>query len=477
MTQSRSSLSSYIPYAILAVGAGLAYFASSSLIKALWMAGTALTFIGILCCLLSSFVQAKPLISPNLKLVHFSKAKQIILLLAGQSALLLISFLLFYVLEIQTQTNARLHYVESAYFVQTIQKNLFSLGLFPWLLYSVLGIGLIYLSIRYNRAPVLSRAVSWKRKRKLELFIHNMSAIITDIVVMGPFLFVTSLALIWFCEMVTVLLKLDSLFSTPFRTTFICGAIIVFLRKSNVQLIDWMNRHQSSVAKFLVAYMFAVSFFILWLHGSADWFSFGKEITDPNKVVKSALAGFFTEEALQTRIQFLIWGWWLTWAPWMASLIARTSIGFSVMQALLLSVVLPFCVFVLVLPKVTSNQWLVLYTWFKLPNVQVLVFMALMFFMVKAWGKMHNLGDVARGAMVPIGRLTKRPLKQWMHHINLGLIVYIPGWMMLGWLPMQFFVGINAIFMLLVVALFLFAWIASLRPLFWLKKHKLQQPL
>ena len=468
-------MSGYISYAILAVGVGLASFASLFLTKALWVGGAALAVMGILCCLASSFVQTKPLISPQLNLVNFSKTKQIILLFAGQSVFLLISFSLFYFLEIQTQTNVRLHYLETAYFAQTIQQNLFSLSLLPWLLYSVLGVGVIYLSVCYNRPPVLSRAITWKKKGKVELFFHNMTATITDIVVMGPFIFLTSLALIWFCELVSGLLKLDPLFSTPLRTTFICGLIIVALRKSNLQLIDWMSRAQSSVAKTLIIYILAASFFILWLHGFADWFSLGSEITDSNKVLKSVLAGSFTEEALQTRIQLLICGWWCIWMPWMVSLVARASIGFSVLRAFLQSLVVPFSVFLLVLPKVTPDQWQTVYTWFKTPLVQILISMVFMLFMIKAWGNMRTLGDVSRGAMLPIGRLTQRPLKRWMHYIIVGLIAYIPGWMMLGWLPMQFFVSLNAIFILFVVAFFLFAWAASLCRLFFFKKNKIQR--
>ena len=462
---------------MLAVGVGLAGFASPFLLKILWVGGGALALGGILCCLTSSLVQAKPLINTSFKLVNFSKIKQIMLLLLGQSALLLISFLLFYLFEIQSQVNVRLHSLETAYIVQAIQQNPFSLGLLPWLLYSVLGIGIIYLSVRYNRTPVLSRAILWKKKQKFELFFHNMSASITDVVIMGPFLFVTSIALIWFCEIINTYLNLDSLFSMPLRTTFICGLIIVVFRKPNLQLIDWMSRHQSSVAKTLIVYMFAVSFFILWLHGFGETFSFGKELTDPNKVMKSALAGSFSEDALQTRIQFLIWGWWFIWIPWMTSLVARSAISFSVLQAFLQSLLLPVLMFIFLLPKITLDQWLTLYAWFKLPLVQILAFIGLMLFIIKAWGNMYTLGDIVRGAMLPIGRLTKRPLKRWMHFIIVGLIAYIPGWIMLGWLPMQFFVSLNAIFMLLVVTFFIFAWAASLYHQCLLKKNKVQQPL
>ena len=437
--------------------------------------GVALGLVGVFCCLLSSFIQSKPLISPQINLVHSSKTQQLILLWAGQSALFLISLALFYFLEIQTQANARLHPVETAYFVQKIQQNLFNLGFFPWLIYSVLGIGIIYLSVRSNRAPVLSRAISWKKKGKLELFFHNMTASITEVVVMGPFILVTSLALIWFCEIVNATLKLDSLFSMPLRTAFICGLIIVVLRKPNLQLIDWMERYQCSVAKTLIVYTAAVAFFILWLHGFAEGFSLGSGATDPAKVVKSALAGSFSEEGLQTRIQLLILGWWCIWIPWMTSLIARTSVGFSILQAFLQSLILPLGIFFVVLPKVTLDHWMVLYAGFKMPVVQCMAFIGLIIFMVKAWGNMRTVGDVARGMMIPVGRLSQRSLKRWMHFVIVGLIAYIPGWMMLGWLPMQFFVTLNAIFMLVVVAFFLFAWAASLCHLFLIKKNKIHQ--
>ncbi len=468
------SLSSYISYALLAVGVGLAGFASPSLIKTLWVGGGVVAGVGVLCCLLSSFVYSGALVSPALKIVNFSKAKQIVLLLIGQSAILLISFSLFYLLEIQTQANARLHFVESAYIVRALQKNPFSLGLLPWSLYSVLGVGLIYLSVRYGRSPFLSRAVLWRKKGKFELFFHNMSATITDIVFISPFLFVVGFGLIWLCEVVNTFLKWDSLFLTPFRTTFICALIIFIFRKANVQLIDWMDRYQASVGKTLMIYMFVTAFFILWLHGSAEWLSLGKEPIEPDKVLKSSLAGFFKEEDLQTRINLLIWGWWFIWIPWMASLVARASIGFSILQAFLHSLLLPLLIFIFWLPKVTMEQWLSLYTWFKTPIIQGSVLIVLLLFIVKAWGNMYTLGDVARGAMVPIGRLTKRPLKRWMHYIIVGLISYIPGWIMLGWLPMQFFVSLNAIFMSVVVAFFVFAWSSFLFQQLLLKRDTLR---
>ncbi len=443
--------------------------------KILQETGSLLAFVGFFCCVVSFFVQKAPFTSPSLNTSRFSKIKQVAVLLAGQSALLLISFALFYLLEIQTQTNMRLHGMETAYIVRSIQQDPFNLGLLPWLLYSVLGIGLFYISFTYNRVPLLSRVILWKKRGKFGSFFHNMPGTVTDIVTMGPFLFVASLALIWFCEIVNIFLKQDSLFLTPLRTTFICGLVIIVLRKPNVQLIEWMNRYQSSVAKTLMICIFAVSFFILWLHSCADWLPLGTEVTDLNRVLKSSLAGSFSEHALQSRIHLLIWGWWGIWIPWMTSLVARSAIGFSVLQAFLQSLLLPLLLFSVVLSKVTMGQWLAFYAWFKMPAIQILAFMGLLLFVIKAWGNMVTLGDVARGAMIPMGRLTKRPLKRWMHYLIMGLIAYIPGWMMLGWLPMQFFVSLEAIFMLIVVALFIFAWAASLYRQCLLKKNKAEQ--
>lgn len=421
--------------------------------------------LGFGCFIGTAVVYKKPFAAVRYKIPYPSLVngfKQIALLYTGQLALLFFSIFLFSFLEKQTQCNARLHGLETGYILQLLQARPIGLGWLPWGMYSILGGGLAYFSVGLGRKPFLSRAVAVTKRSTAGFFFHNVISISTEVVAILPYVLVTSFALVWLCESMAAIGSFDSFFVTPFRSVFIYALIIVVLQKSNKQLIDWMQHAHISVGKMLLIYIIAFAFFMIWLHGCSDWIILGKEATTANVVAKSPLAGTYTLEILNTRLSLLIWGWWGIWTPWMLSLVARTAVGLGIKQAVLQAFLLPTVLFSWLLPQLSgeSMKWMVTTTTVCLqrPFIQWVILLAVLLFIWVAWGRQKYLGDVLRGAMLPLGRLSIRPLNRWMMIVVLWLSCYIPGWFMLGWLPLQVIVTLGGLFMLLAAAIFIVAW-------------------
>jgi hypothetical protein len=435
--------------------------------------------MGLLCCIATACVQTKTITNPILQVdfiqkPHFKK-KQVCLLWLGQIVLVGLSFVLFHFLETQTQINTRLSFVETGYIVGVLQQQPFSLGVVPFVIYGVLGVGLAYFSVCLGAKPLLARAFSFypctgpKRVTKLVLFWQNFVSVVIEVVIVMPFVLVSSFALLWLCETVNAYFGLDSLFSVPLRTIFILGLMIFVFQRINKQLIAWMGRHQISVGQVLMIYILAFAFFVSWLHGSSDWLTLAIQIPS-GEGEKSYLSGIFSEKSLQERIQYLIWGWWSIWIPWMASWVARSSIGFSIPRALMQALLLPTVVFGWGMQYMGLVEWASVYQWLQLPSMQLLVLAVIFLGMWVMWSETRTLGDVFRCAMLPIGQISNRSLTRWMTVLLFWLTCYIPGWFMLGWLPMQFTVTLSGLFMMGAEALLIAAWGASLYRLWVLKK-------
>ncbi len=321
---------------------------------------------------------------------------------------------------------------------------------------------------------MLSRVIQLKSNQKMGYFLNNLLAIAVDVVTMGSYFFIVSLALVWLCEWVNTAVGWDSLFLTPFRTVFICMLLILVFRKSNQQLINWMQQYHISVGTVFLIYIAAFAFFITWLHAFSGWFTLGQEMTNADMVLKSQLAGAFSETSLKTRLTFLIWGWWGIWIPWMTSLVVRTAFGFTLARVFLHTLILPSVLFGWLLPNMIAEQIQMIADWLKNPVCQGVILLLLGSFIGCAWGKQYNMGDVARGMIPPIGKTSVRPLNRWMMVVTLWLACYVPSWFMLGWLPLQILVTLGGIFMLVVVALFVAVWGSSLYHLWVLKKYTVQ---
>ena len=146
-------------------------------------------------------------------------------------------------------------------------------------------------------------------------------------------------------------------------------------------------------------------------------------------------------------------------------------VGNSFIRAFIQSILLPLLFFCVYLPKIDAANGL-LQQFNTMPWVQLLLMGVVLLFIWFAWGHMHTRGDVARGAMPSIAKLSVRPLSRWMTVVTLWLACYIPGWFLLGWLPMQIIVTLCGLFIMIVVGFFLLSWGSLLFHREALKKYK-----
>lgn len=420
--------------------------------------------LGVLCCIKTAFVYPKPLTHPMLQATFlqkpYFKTKQVCLLWLGQIVFVCLSFVLFHFLETQTQIDTRLALVETGYIVKRLQQNALGLGLMPFVLYAVLGVGLAYFSVCLGEKPILARAFfsqTNKPTAKWVLFSHNFVSRVVEIVITFAFIGIVTFTLFWLCETVNAYLGLGSLFSVPLRTLFILALMTFVFRKMNKQLIAWMTQHHISVGQFLLVYILIFSLFVLWLHGTSDWLTLSLSVPAlPEQ--KSYFAGAFEPKVLESRIQYLIWGWWSIWIPWMASLVARSSIGFSIARAVSHALLVPILLFGWGMQYWDRVEWALVYQWLQSPTIQLVVLAGILLFLWVMCGEMRTLGDLLKGAMLPVRRVSNRPLKDWITVLMLWLSCYIPSVFMLGWLPMQIMVTVGGLFMSAAVMMLIGVW-------------------
>ncbi len=232
-----------------------------------------------------------------------------------------------------------------------------------------------------------------------------------------------------------------------------------------------MTQQNISVGQVLLIYILSFGLFLLFLHGSSDWLTLPIEVPAAFSK-KSYFAGVFSEQSLQIRIQYLIWGWWAIWIPWMASWIARSAIGFSILRALIQALILPTILFGFGLQMMDKAKWVVIYQWLQIPTIQLLVTLGLFLWVWALGSETRTIGDVLRGAMLPLGRISKRPLTRWMTVLMLWITCYVSGSFILGWLFTQFIVTVGGLFMIGVVLILIVRWVVSLYRSWVLKKYK-----
>lgn len=472
---------------MVAIGFGTAGFAFADLLPVILISGGIVGGLGVLCCVTTAFVHPKPLTNSILQALilqkpHF-KTKQLCRLWLGQIVFVCMTFVLFHFLETQTQIDTRLSFVETGTIVRVLQQHPFGLGLLPFLIYGVLGLGLAYFSICLGEKPILTRAFSLKQAfsstesgkpaTKLVLFWQSCICSVIEIVITLSLVFMATFALFWLCETVNTYFGWDSLFRMPLRTLFILGLMMFVFQKINKQLISWMSKYQISVGQILMVYILTFALFVLWLHASADWLTLPIPVSLPNSE-KSYFAGIFNEKSLHVRIQYLIWGWWSIWIPWMTSLVARSAMGCSIPRALIQALLLPVIVFGLGMQYQDLVDWTLIYAWLQLPAIQLFVLFGIFFCLWTMCGEMRTMGDVLKGAMLSTGRVSNRSLTRWMTVLIFWLTCYIPSGFILGWLPMQFIVTVAGLFMNSAVVVFIGIWGASLFRLWVLKKYLAQ---
>lgn len=471
-------VTSLIGYALSGLGLLLAIWSPALLASTFIYLSAVLAVIGLVLCLGTPFARKVMIETVDFKLARLivrlkelcpntakkKRYKNVLSglksgsgLLIGQLSLLGITVLLFSFLETQTRVNTRLHALPAGQFLQILKSHIFTLGLLPWAIYSVLGVGLSYFSLVRQRIPYLPKVIFPEAKRQPGLFFHNLLSIIIEVNISFPILFVTILAVLYFCDGCSMMLGNDSLHHTPMLTMLVLGMFLLAFRLINNQFVQWMVEARFSLGNMLILFMLAFTACIVWLYCVGGDFLLRLHPAIPLllSATKSHWVGSIPDPILQTRLQLLIWAWWMVWIPWMTTLVARYSAKLSIRMAILKAMICPVLVFWWVSEKLTIEDWALMSVWLETPKVRLSVAVVLLFFIWQRFGKMKTTMDVSLGCMLPLKRWRHRTLKGWMKIFSSLSTIYLIGTFTTGWVPTQVIATYGAGFLTVLVAFFL----------------------
>jgi len=371
---------------------------------------------------------AKTLIPRHCEPERPSQRRGLGTLIATQLTLLFISAVLFSLLETQTQLNPRLQWFETGRIFESLKTKSVLLGILPWCMYSILGVGLAYFSVCCKRKAMLFKIIVPHPKGKFSWFMHNMLQTVNHIGVTFPFAFLPALTLICLYEGIRVFFNLESLFSSFFLPYFLIS-LRICLNPIYKKISPLIDKRKIPVGLVLIfCDLILLSCIILF-----------QNIPIPIKVpnVKSVFAGLFTPERLQLRLDLLILGWWAIWIPWVASLIARTSIGYSVRRAVLQTLIVPVLIFGGVYFKITTEDWILFSKLLQMPYCLLAIGLGFLMLMWLMWGHMRTGRHIAVGCMHPLGRWYPPSAKKWLSGMVVFLFALVSVWLLMGWLPLQ----------------------------------------
>lgn len=364
-----------------------------------------------------------------------------------QGVFAIVSLVFFLTVEHISQLNPRLQSLASGQILAVVQEHPFSMGVLPWVLYGIAGVALAYFSVCQGRTPTFAHAIVPNSEQHPRLFFHNYIFIVIEAVKLGALWFLLTLSIIWLYEGFSTWMGWPSLFKTPMKGVVICALMMIAFRKPHQNCLEWLRKKQVPLGGMLAFYALCFSFIILWGHGVGDILVSGIEETDPNKIYKSPLVNFFLAGTENDRLTFLVWGWWGLWLPWVASTIARLSLGRTVGQALLSAVVFPMVIFWGVSQWVTLEHWVWLTIELQYASVQLGIALFLLLSMILFLGHVQSSKDILRGGMLSFGKLSGvRPLRQWVNLCIMCTIFNFPGLFVLGWLPLQLLCTLGAVF-------------------------------
>lgn len=443
----------------------LSLFVSEVIAKVL-MVGTIMAGgFGVACLCFSKTGLSRIAFHPSTTLyssASFRQVRSLILLALVQIAFLFLSWIFFYMLESQTRLTGRLQALEPGTLILLLKDHPWELGLSSWIMYAICGVGLSYLSLSQERAPTLPTVLFKDTTKQPAAFFYYYSEMAVSITLQMPFVFLLLFTSIWCVESLNVSFNWPSLFLYPLRTT-LCFMLIVFIfRKTHGKFLDWAVAQKQPLAHIVCFYVLGIAILLFWMHSFGSYFTFGTEATDPNQVLKSPLAGSFSKQTLDTRLQLLIWGWWGLWLPSMAAIVARLSLGLKVYQACLNALLLPGLVFLGVLSKAESEFLTALFPRSLSMSAHWLIVTFLFLAIMLLYGKVYTTVDIQRGAMPawPI-HLRAWLFRKWVSSALLIFVGMMLASIMLGWLPWQVFGMCGSIFMLSVFLIFLYALFSS----------------
>ncbi|MBP6103840.1 MAG: hypothetical protein KBD23_02665 [Gammaproteobacteria bacterium] len=466
------SLPAYGGYVLLALILWVAWDATALCLDLLAVGAFSSVVLGLGAVLATAYYYPSALAhSKSTHLQVLSPLKDYGTWLLSCAALCVLSFYFFYFLEQNTQLNPRLYGLASGTMLGVFKQHALSVGLWPWLLYIVLGLGLAYATVIFKKRPLLSELclLSIKNTRTKAL-LHSLLSIPLDLVKIAWCVVTASFMALWIASLLAGLFHWEPLFVRPLRLIFMGGLIVFVLRKPSLQLVLWMEKSKVSIATIFLIYLGIFVCCLLWLHATADAVSLGSETNQPDVIIKSVIAGSLTAESLKTHVCILIVGWWSLWLPWMASQAAKTALGGSMLGALLKLSLPVLLIFGINLRMISVEQSTAFPVFLDQPWVQGLAWCLLCLWLRSIWGGIYNMGDLQRGAMIALRPLSQRSLNRWMTVFFAWLSCYLLGYFMLGWRFTQWIAGAAACVMIALALVFSVAWVSSLMPSRVLKK-------
>lgn len=419
-----------------------------------------------------AFTRLEP---PDLRHATSKQRSTAFLLFIIQGLFLVTTLLFFYTLEYQTHRCLRIPPLEYGEIITLVQERYWALGFCPWLLYSIMGIGLAFFVNNMHRAPTLYQAILPGPNRHPKLFLYNFFQIIVNIVSQATAFLITAWGIIWLAEALNKSFDSFSWFDFPIRTLVSFGIAILALRKNNLKYLEWMLVKKQGLGAILVGYIALFSILLGLINIAGTYFQLDEAIFNMTKV-ESSLGLFFNAETKYHRLTLLIMGWWSLFIPWMASLIARLSKGLRVIEILLLTLLFPSIVFLIILPSLKMGFFDQL---FHAPSIITHWLIASLIVMVilLVWGRMHNLGDILRGAMPSHPAVRYRPFKKWIRMCIMCCTSYLLGWYTTGWLQTQVVMSLAAFFMFFIVVAFIAVLLLTIIRFLGEEKYKVQATL
>jgi len=373
----------------------------------------------------------------------------------GQGLLFLLTFIFFNLVALQTQKSPQLQAIETSDFFKILDAHILTLGILPWFIFGMLGVGLAYFSVCKGETALLYRIILPSPKTKLTQFLHYYFWIMHEVVLFMPYLLLMGATILFLSEGLFLLLGMPSLLETPYRGIIFWIVILFSFRRSNPKILEWMREKQFSMGTRLAFY--AVGFILLLVLFQATMQIFSFETESQGAPLKSPLAGSFSEAALNFRLMLLCWGWWGIWVPWMSSLIARYSVGFSVARAMIHAVILPLFIFYVLSQNIKRLSQIEMDALFQMPFFEILGGLICLLFIMGSLRKVYNFSQFTGGMMLPLGKFPKRALTKIISVFLVCLVTYIPASFALGWVPAQVIVSVSAAFILTMIIGFMVA--------------------